>query len=51
MSFDDLKVIAAGGGGISSFYLHLGEVVQITIGIMTIVYIGLKIRKLITEKK
>ena len=51
MSFDDLKVIAAGGGGISSFYLHLGEMLQITIGVMTIVYIGLKIRKLIVEKK
>jgi hypothetical protein len=51
VSFDDLKVIGAGGGGISSFYLQLGEIVQLTIGIMTIVYIGLKIRKLITEKK
>ena len=51
MSFDDIKVIGAGAGGISSFYLHLGEIVQLTIGIMTIVYIGLKIRKLITEKK
>ena len=51
MNFDDIKVIGAGGGGISSFYLHLGEIVQLTIGIMTIVYIGLKIRKLILEKK
>ncbi len=50
MNFDDLKVIAAGSGGISSFYLHLGEVVQICIGLMTLVYIGLKIRKLILEK-
>jgi hypothetical protein len=51
VNFDDIKVIAAGGGGISSFYMQLGEVVQIMIGIMTIVYIGLKIRKLITDKK
>lgn len=50
MSFDDLKVIGAGGGGISSFYLQLGEIVQLSIGILTIVYIGLKIRKLILEK-
>ena len=50
MNFDDLKVIFASGGGISSFYLHLSEVVQIGIGLMTIVYIGLKIKKLITEK-
>ncbi len=50
MNFDDLKVIGAGGGGISSFYLHLGEVIQIAIGVMTLVYIGLKIRKLILEK-
>ena len=50
MNFDDLKVIGASGGGISSFYLHLGEVVQISIGLLTIVYIGLKIRKLILEK-
>ena len=50
MSFDDLKVIGAGSGGISSFYLQLGEIVQLSIGILTIVYIGLKIRKLILEK-
>jgi len=50
VSFDDLKVIGAGGGGISSFYLQLGEIVQLSIGILTIVYIGLKIRKLILEK-
>ncbi len=50
MNFDDIKVIGAGGGGISSFYLHLGEVIQIGIGVMTLVYIGLKIRKLILEK-
>ena len=50
MSFDDLKVIGAGGGGISSFYMQLGEMVQIGIGILTMVYIGLKIRKLILEK-
>jgi|TARA_E500000305_G_scaffold103657_1_gene99328 hypothetical protein len=50
VSFDDLKVIGAGGGGISSFYMQLGEMVQIGIGIMTMVYIGLKIRKLILEK-
>ena len=50
MSFDDLKVIGAGGGGISSFYLQLGEIVQIGIGFLTMVYIGLKIRKLILEK-
>lgn len=50
MSFDDLKVIGAGGGGISSFYMQLGDIVQIGIGILTIVYIGLKIRKLILEK-
>ena len=51
MNFDDLKVIGASGGGISSFYLHLSEVIQISIGILTIVYIGIKIKKLITEKK
>jgi|TARA_R110000823_G_scaffold64830_2_gene152237 hypothetical protein len=50
VSFDDLKVIGAGGGGISSFYMQLGDIVQIGIGILTIVYIGLKIRKLILEK-
>lgn len=50
MSFDDLKVIGAGGGGISSFYMQLGDIVQIGIGILTMVYIGLKIRKLILEK-
>ena len=50
MNFDDIKVIFASGGGISSFYLHLSEMVQIGIGLMTVVYIGLKIRKLITEK-
>jgi len=50
VNFDDLKVIFASGGGISSFYLHLSEMVQIGIGLMTVVYIGLKIRKLITEK-
>jgi len=50
VNFDDIKVIFASGGGISSFYLHLSEMVQIGIGLMTIVYIGLKIRKLITEK-
>jgi len=50
VSFDDLKVIGAGGGGISSFYLQLGEIVQVGIGILTMVYIGLKIRKLILEK-
>ena len=50
MNFDDLKVIGASGGGISSFYLHLSEVIQISIGIFTLVYIGLKIKKLITEK-
>ena len=50
MSFDDLKAIGAGGGGISSFYMQLGEMVQIGIGILTMVYIGLKIRKLILEK-
>ena len=50
MSFDDFKVIGAGGGGISSFYMQLGDIVQIGIGILTIVYIGLKIRKLILEK-
>ena len=50
MSFDDFKVIGAGGGGISSFYMQLGEMVQIGIGILTLVYIGLKIRKLILEK-
>ena len=50
MNFDDLKVIGASGGGISSFYLHLGEVIQISIGLLTIVYITIKIKKLITEK-
>jgi len=50
VNFDDIKVIFASGGGISSFYLHLSEMVQIGIGLMTVVYIGLKIRKLITEK-
>jgi hypothetical protein len=50
VSFDDLKVIGAGGGGISSFYMQLGDIVQIGIGILTMVYIGLKIRKLILEK-
>ena len=50
MSFDDFKVIGAGGGGISSFYMQLGDIVQIGIGILTMVYIGLKIRKLILEK-
>ena len=50
MNFDDLKVIGAGGGGISSFYMHIGELIQISIGILTIVYIGIKIKKLITEK-
>ena len=50
MSFDDIKDIGAGGGGISSFYMQLGDIVQIGIGIMTMVYIGLKIRKLILEK-
>ena len=50
MNFDDLKVIGAGGGGISSFYMHIGEMIQISIGILTIVYIGIKIKKLITEK-
>jgi|TARA_R110001583_G_scaffold159975_1_gene311885 hypothetical protein len=50
VSFDDFKVIGAGGGGISSFYMQLGEMVQIGIGILTLVYIGLKIRKLILEK-
>jgi|TARA_R110002167_G_scaffold96907_1_gene256247 hypothetical protein len=50
VSFDDFKVIGAGGGGISSFYMQLGDIVQIGIGILTIVYIGLKIRKLILEK-
>ena len=49
MSFDDIKVIGAGGGGISSFYLHLSEVIQISIGILTIVYIAIKIKKLVTE--
>jgi len=50
MNFDDLKVIGASGGGISSFYLHLGEVIQISIGILTIVYITIKIKKLVKEK-
>ena len=50
MNFDDLKVIGAGGGGISSFYMHIGEMIQTSIGILTIVYIGIKIKKLITEK-
>jgi hypothetical protein len=50
VNFDDLKVIGAGGGGISSFYMHIGEMIQISIGILTIVYIGIKIKKLITEK-
>ncbi len=50
MNFDDLKVIGAGGGGISSFYMHIGEMIQISIGILTIVYIGIKIKKLIAEK-
>ena len=50
MNFDDLKVIGAGGGGISSFYMHIGEMLQISIGILTIVYIVIKIKKLIAEK-
>ena len=50
MNFDDLKVIGAGGGGISSFYMHIGEMIQISIGSLTIVYIGIKIKKLIAEK-
>jgi len=50
VNFDDLKVIGAGGGGISSFYMHIGEMIQISIGILTIVYIGIKIKKLIAEK-
>jgi|TARA_Y100000310_G_scaffold294822_1_gene325598 hypothetical protein len=50
MNFDDLKVIGASGGGISSFYMHIGEMIQISIGILTIVYIGIKIKKLIAEK-
>jgi len=50
MNFDDLKVIGASGGGISSFYLHLSEVVQLSIGILTIVYIVIKIKKLVKEK-
>ena len=49
MNFDDLKVLGASGGGITSFYLHLSEVIQIGIGILTIVYIAIKIKKLITE--
>ena len=50
MNFDDIKVLGASGGGISSFYLHLGEVIQIGIGVLTLIYIGLKIRKLISER-
>ena len=50
MNFDDLKVIGASGGGVSSFYMHIGEMIQISIGILTIVYIGIKIKKLIAEK-
>ena len=50
MNFDDLKVIGASGGGISSFYMHIGEMIQISIVILTIVYIGIKIKKLIAEK-
>ena len=50
MNFDDLKVIGASGGGISAFYMHIGEMIQISIGILTIVYIGIKIKKLIAEK-
>jgi len=50
MNLDDLKVTFASGGGISSFYLHLSEVVQIGIGLMTIIYIGLKIRQLLNKK-
>lgn len=50
MNFDDFKVLGASGSGISSFYLHLGEVIQIGIGVLTLIYIGLKIRKLISER-
>jgi len=50
VNFDDFKVLGASGGGISSFYLHLGEVIQIGIGVLTLIYIGLKIRKLISER-
>ena len=50
MNFDDIKALGASGGGISSFYLHLGEVIQIGIGVLTLIYIGLKIRKLISER-
>ena len=50
MNFDDIKVLGASGGGISSFYLHLDEVIQIGIGVLTLIYIGLKIRKLISER-
>ena len=51
MNLDDIKVFAASGGSITSFYMHIGEIVQITIGLLTIVYIGLRIKKLINEKK
>ena len=50
MNFEYIKVLGASGGGISSFYLHLGEVIQIGIGVLTLIYIGLKIRKLISER-
>jgi hypothetical protein len=50
MNLDDIKVFLASGGSISSFYMHIGEIVQITIGILTIAYIVLRIKKLLGEK-
>ena len=51
INWDDLKVLAAGGTGLTASYLPIHQVLQIAVSCATLIFISLKIFQLFKNGK
>ena len=49
MNFDDLKVAIASVAGLGNWMVEIDLILKVAISVASLIYIGLKIRKLIKE--